>query len=99
MARFDSIVAIQVTALLSAVALYISLPKLDSDTATLSDRIFVFDYMMVSLMIAITVLRINPFVASRRWLVSVLEFTHVAVVPALVVVAAYYAYGMSIAAQ
>ena len=99
MARFDSIVAIQVTALLSAVALYISLPKLDSDTATLSDRIFVFDYMMVSLMIAITVLRINPFVASRRWLVSVLEFMHVAVVPALVVVAAYYAYGMSIAAQ
>lgn len=99
MSRFDSIVAIQVTALLSAVALYISLPKLDSDTATLSDRIFVFDYMMVSLMIAITVLRINPVIASRRWLVSVLEFTHVAVVPALVVVAAYYVYGMSIAVR
>ncbi len=99
MTRFDSIVAIQVTALLSAVALYISLPKLDSDTATLSDRIFVFDYMMVSLMIAITVLRVNPFVASRRWLLSVLEFTHVAVVPALVVVAAFYVYGMSIAGQ
>lgn len=97
MVRFDSIVAIQVTALLSAVALYISLPQLDSDTATLSDRIFVFDYMMVSFMIAITVLRVNPVVASRRWLVSVLEFAHVAVVPALVVVAAYYVYGMSIA--
>ncbi len=99
MSRFDSIVAIQVTALLSAVALYISLPKLDSDTATLSDRIFVFDYMMVSLMIAITVLRVNPVIAARRWLVSVLEFMHVAVVPALVVVAAYYVYGMSIAGQ
>ena len=99
MSRFDSIVAIQVTALLSAVALYISLPKLDSDTATLSDRIFVFDYMMVSIMIAITVLRINPVIAARRWLVSALEFLHVAIIPALVVVAAYYVYGMSIANQ
>jgi hypothetical protein len=97
MNRFDSIVAIQVTALLSAVALYISLPKLDSDTATLSDRIFVFDYMMVSFMISITVLRVNSVVASRRWLVGMLEFAHVAIVPALVVVAAYYVYGMSIA--
>jgi hypothetical protein len=97
MVRFDSIVAIQVTALLSAVALYISLPKLDSDTATLSDRIFVFDYMMVSFMISITVLRVNSVVASRRWLVGMLEFAHVAIVPALVVVAAYYVYGMSIA--
>ena len=99
MSRFDSIVAIQVTALLSAVALYISLPKLDSDTATLSDRIFVFDYMMVSIMIAITVLRINPVIAARRWLVSALEFTHVAIIPALVMVAAYYVYGMSVAGQ
>lgn len=99
MSRFDSIVAIQVTALLSAVALYISLPKLDSDTATLSDRIFVFDYMMVSIMIAITVLRINPVIAARRWLVSALEFLHVAIIPALVVVAAYYVYGMSVAGQ
>ncbi|MFN3745333.1 MAG: ABC transporter substrate-binding protein [Hyphomicrobiaceae bacterium] len=99
MTRFDSIVAIQVTALLSAVALYISLPKLDSDTATLSDRIFVFDYMMVSVMIAITVLRINPVVAARRWLVGVLEFTHIAIVPALVIVAAFYVYGMSVAGR
>jgi hypothetical protein len=99
MSRFDSIVAIQVTALLSAVALYISLPKLDSDTATLSDRIFVFDYMMVSVMIAITVLRINPVVAARRWLVGVLEFTHIAIVPAMVVLAAFYVYGMSIAGR
>jgi hypothetical protein len=43
------------------------------------------------------VLRVNSVVASRRWLVGVLEFAHVAIVPALVVVAAYYVYGMSIA--
>jgi hypothetical protein len=42
---------------------------------------------------------VNPVIAARRWLVSVLEFMHVAIVPALVVVAAYYVYGMSIAGQ
>jgi hypothetical protein len=96
-AHFEAIVTIQVTALLSAVALYISLPKLDSDTATLSDRIFVFDYMLVSIMIAISILRINPLIAGHRWLRGALEFVHVAIVPALVAVAAYFVYGMSIA--
>ena len=96
-AHFEAIVTIQVTALLSAVALYISLPKLDSDTATLSDRIFVFDYMLVSIMIAISILRINPLIASHRWLRGALEFVHVAIVPALVAVAAYFVYGMSVA--
>ena len=68
MSRFDSIVAIQVTALLSAVALYISLPKLDSDDATLSDPHLPVRYLMVSVMIAITILRINPVIADRRWM-------------------------------
>lgn len=99
MSRFDSIVAIQVTALLSAVALYISLPKLDSDAATLSDRIFVFDYLMVSMMIAITILRINPVFADHKWMRGTLEFIHVAVIPAMVAVGAFYVYGMSIAGR
>ncbi len=99
MSRFDSIVAIQVTALLSAVALYISLPKLDSDDATFSDRIFLFDYLMVSVMIAITILRINPVFQHRRWLRGTLEFVHIAVIPAMVGVAAFYIYGMSIAGR
>ena len=64
-------------------ALYISLPKLDSDAATLSDRIFVFDYMLVSIMIAISILRINPLIAGHRWLRGALEFVHVAIIPAL----------------
>jgi ABC-type branched-subunit amino acid transport system substrate-binding protein len=97
MSRFDSIVAIQVTALLSAVALYISLPKLDSDSATLSDRIFLFDYLMVSVMIAITILRINPLFAEHKWMRGTLEFIHVAAIPAVVALAAFYVYGMSIA--
>jgi Periplasmic binding protein len=95
--HFEAIVTIQVTALLSAVALYLSLPKLDSDAATLSDRIFVFDYMLVSIMIVVSILRINPLIAGHRWLRGALEFVHVAMVPALVAVAAYFVYGMSVA--
>ena len=63
-ANFNSIVAIQVTAFLSAVALYITTPKVDSDTATILDRMFVFNYMFFSLMIVISILRVNKLVAS-----------------------------------
>ncbi|MGE0627792.1 MAG: ABC transporter substrate-binding protein, partial [Hyphomicrobiaceae bacterium] len=81
--HFEAIVTIQVTALLSAVALYLALPKLDADTATLSDRIFLFDYMMVSLMIVISILRVNRYVAARSWIKGTLGFLHVVVIPLL----------------
>lgn len=93
--HFEAIITIQVTALLSAVALYLSLPQLDSDTATLSDRIFLFDYMLVSLMIVISIMRINNRVASRRWLSRTLEVIHIAAIPALVVGIAYYVHTMT----
>ncbi|MCB1520986.1 MAG: ABC transporter substrate-binding protein [Hyphomicrobiaceae bacterium] len=95
--HFEAIVTIQVTALLSAVALYLSLPQLDSDTATLSDRLFVFDYMMVSLMIAISIMRVNPHIASRKWLTGALDLIHVAAIPALVALAGFYVYRLSAA--
>lgn len=57
--RFESVVAIQVTALLSSIALYLSIPKPESDSATLSDEIFMFTYMVVSLMIGLSILRVN----------------------------------------
>jgi len=82
--HLEAIVTIQVTALLSAVALYLSLPQIDSDTATLSDRIFVVDYMMVSLMIVISILRINVRVAKYRWLNGLLSFTHIVAIPMLI---------------
>lgn len=97
LSRFDSIVAIQVTALLSAVALYISLPKIEADRATLSDRIFLFDYLMVSIMIAITILRINPFVETRKWMRGTLGISHILIIPVVVAAAAFYVYGKSIA--
>jgi hypothetical protein len=95
--HFEAIVTIQVTALLSAVALYLALPKLDSDTATLSDRIFVFDYMMVSVMIVISILRANRHVASRRWLKGMLGLIHIVMIPAMVGAMAFYVHELSIA--
>jgi ABC-type branched-subunit amino acid transport system substrate-binding protein len=97
--HFEAIVTIQVTALLSAVALYLSIPKLSTDTASLSDRIFVFDYMMVSAMIVISILRVNRHVASRRWLKTGLGVAHVVGVPLLVAGMAYYVHSLSLLAR
>jgi hypothetical protein len=93
--HFEAIVTIQVTALLSAVALYLSLPKLDSDTATLSDRAFVFAYLILSIMISISIMRINPLLGRRRVADLTLETLHVAAIPAFVALGAYYVYGLS----
>jgi hypothetical protein len=79
--HLEAIVTIQVTALLSAVALYLSLPQIDTDTATISDRIFMFDYMMVSLMIVISILRINARVMRNPWIGKSLQFIHIVLVP------------------
>ena len=89
--NFEAIVTIQVTALLSAVALYLSLPKLDSDTATLSDRMFVFAYLVVSVMIFISILRVNPRLTGTTAR-AVLKYSHIVLVPASVIAAAYYVY-------
>ncbi|MCB1528391.1 MAG: ABC transporter substrate-binding protein [Hyphomicrobiaceae bacterium] len=95
--NFEAIVTIQVTALLSAVALYLALPALDSDTATLSDRMFVFVYMLVAAMIAISILRVNKLVASRKPVIWILDTLHVAGIPAVVAVASLYVWGLEIA--
>ena len=89
-AQFEAIVTIQVTALLSAVALYLALPKIDADTATMSDRIFLFTYMAVSLMIGISIARISPFIAHRPRLQGALGAVHIVVIPALAVRMASY---------
>jgi len=88
--HFEAIVTIQVTALLSAVALYLSLPKLDSDTATVSDRLFVLNYMLVSLMIGISILRVNRRIAARPWLTSTLAALHIIAIPVLVGLVGFY---------
>jgi hypothetical protein len=95
--HFEAIITLQVTALLSAVALYLSLPELDADIATLSDRIFLFDYMLVSTMIGISILRINRLVASQPWIRNALGLVHIVLIPALVAVMALYLYRVSLA--
>jgi len=88
--NLEAIVTIQITALLAAVALYLSLPELDTDTATISDRIFMFDYMMVSMMIIVSILRINARVISSPWLNHTLMYAHIIIVPLSVVAMVLY---------
>lgn len=97
--HFEAIVTIQVTALLAAVALYLSLPKLGSDTATFSDRAFVFAYMVVSLMIGISILRVSPIATAFAGSERVLRLAHIFAVPILCVVAVLYVYGLSMAGR
>ena len=97
--HFEAIVTIQVTALLSSVALYLSLPKIDSGAATLSDSAFVFAYLVLSIMIGISILRINPRVGGRNGAEHTLEFLHIVALPAFVALAAYYVYGLSMAVR
>ena len=96
--HFEAFVTIQVTALLSAVALYLSLPKLDADTTTLSDRLFLFNYLAVSLMIGLSILRMNGAVAEHKTLRRVLGWLHVALIPLMVLVMAFYVHRVSTAA-
>jgi hypothetical protein len=98
-AHFEAIVTIQVTALLSAVALYLALPKVNADISTLSDRIFLFIYMAVSLMIGISVLRINSTIASVKWLRTALGAVHIMAIPALGLLMAYYVHTATLAAR
>ena len=94
--HFEAIVTIQVTALLSSVALYLALPKVDADGTTLSDRIFLFIYMAVSLIIGISILRVNRSVAHAPWLRKALGLAHIVLIPALVAGMAFYVYRASL---
>jgi Periplasmic binding protein len=94
--HFEAIVTIQVTALLSAVALYLALPKLDANTETLSDRLFLFTYLMLSVIIAITIARVNRRIEPIGWLKKSLAFLHIVAIPAAVAAMAYVVYQASI---
>ncbi|MFT3732873.1 MAG: ABC transporter substrate-binding protein [Hyphomicrobium sp.] len=94
--HFEAIVTIQVTALLSAVALYLALPKLDANIETLSDRLFLFTYLVLSVIIAITIARVNRRIEPIGWLKKSLAFIHIALIPAMSAAMAYYVYQASI---
>lgn len=94
--HFEAIVTIQVTALLSAVALYLALPKLDANVETLSDRMFLFSYLMLSVIIAITIARVNKWIEPVRWLRKSLSFLHIVGVPLATAALAFYVYEVSL---
>jgi ABC-type branched-subunit amino acid transport system substrate-binding protein len=97
MSHFEAIVTIQVTALLSAVALYLALPKVDAgDSTTLSDRIFLFVYSAVSFMIVVSILRVSRPVSETRWIEKSLGLMHTVLIPALVAGMMFYVYRASL---
>jgi hypothetical protein len=97
MSHFEAIVTIQVTALLSAVALYLALPKVDAgDVTTISDRIFLFIYSAVSVMIVLSILRISRPLAQSRWVSKTLGLLHIVVIPLLVFAMTLYVYRASL---
>ncbi|MBK0403022.1 ABC transporter substrate-binding protein [Adhaeribacter sp. BT258] len=55
--EFEALAAIQVTALLSAIALYFSAYKPPSQFASISDNIFIFTYIMITTLIASSILQ------------------------------------------
>lgn len=65
-AEFEAIMAIQVTALLSAIALYLALNQPSADDATLSDKIFVVAYATISVMIALSIFEVNETLSKSR---------------------------------
>ncbi len=95
--HFEAIVTIQVTALLSAVALYLTIPKVDSDVATLSDRIFLFDYMIVSLMIFISILRVNRRLERAHRVRDALWYFHVIFIPVMAALMGVYVMSSNLA--
>lgn len=95
--HFEAIVTIQVTALLSAVALYLALPKLEGgDGTTISDRVFLFAYCAVSLMIAVSVLRVSRPVAQSRWVAKSLGLVHIVLIPLLAAAMTLYVHRASL---
>jgi ABC-type branched-subunit amino acid transport system substrate-binding protein len=88
--NFEAVVTIQVTALLSAVALYLSIPKIGSDVSTVSDRIFLFNYMAASLMIGISIIRVHRVLANRPRLTKFVEMIHIVGIPLLVIAMSIY---------
>ncbi|MGQ0673967.1 MAG: ABC transporter substrate-binding protein [Hyphomicrobium sp.] len=81
--EFEAIMGIQVTALLSAIALYFALSQPGADDATLSDIIFLMAYAAISAMIVLSVLEVNTTVATSDTALHVIHVIQVYLVPLL----------------
>jgi hypothetical protein len=88
--RLESVVAIQVTALLSSIALYLAVPKIDFDHATVSDIIFVITYLAISIMLGMSILRTNMVAWRLRRSAFVLGYLQILAMPVLLILMAQY---------
>jgi ABC-type branched-subunit amino acid transport system substrate-binding protein len=84
--EFEAIMAIQVTALLSAIALYFALNQPQADDATLSDIIFLMAYAAITTMIVLSVLEVNTTIAQSQTALRVIHVVQVYLVPILALV-------------
>ncbi|MGI9407904.1 MAG: ABC transporter substrate-binding protein [Hyphomicrobiaceae bacterium] len=82
--RLESVVAIQVTALLSSIALYLAIPKVDFDQATTSDIVFVVSYTAISLMLGLSILRVNLATRHRNNWAGVVKGIQLVALPIIV---------------
>jgi len=88
--KFESVVAIQVTALLSSIALYLSIPKLGTDTATISDQIFLFIQTMIGLMLALSIVRVNAVSRNFRKITIGIMVVQIVAFPVMAFLMYYY---------
>lgn len=88
--RFESAVSLQVTALLSTIALYLAIPKISPDVATLSDQTFVFAEAVIVLITALSILRVNFVKYGFNWLSRGVGAVQIVVFPFLAVMMLRY---------
>lgn len=86
--RFESIMGIQVTALLSSIALYLALPRIDTTEPTLYEKVFMLTYAAVSSMIGLTVLHDRWLGPSHGWTRQGIGLLQRAMFPLAVIAAA-----------
>ena len=84
--RLESVVAIQVTALLSSIALYLAIPKVEFEHPTISDQVFVVTYIAIFLMLGFSILRSGSFLGSRPRLGRFFKLSQIVLLPTLIVV-------------
>ncbi len=80
-AEFNARIAIQVTALLSAIALFLSIANPQAETATLSDKIFVASQVGISLMIGLSILDESAAIRRFRPVHWVVQFVEASLLP------------------
>nr|VFK29017.1 MAG: ABC-type branched-chain amino acid transport system, substrate-binding protein [Candidatus Kentron sp. MB]VFK29536.1 MAG: ABC-type branched-chain amino acid transport system, substrate-binding protein [Candidatus Kentron sp. MB]VFK74819.1 MAG: ABC-type branched-chain amino acid transport system, substrate-binding protein [Candidatus Kentron sp. MB] len=87
---FEAAITTQITALLASIALYFSIYKPITDYATLSDKIFLFTYFAITIMMSASILRSKCYANDSDRLVLVANVMQRYIFPLFVVVMMAY---------